>query len=279
MHGPGRDWQRKQTTSRPDTWWPDMLKHMTDASKRKAKQKWAIEKPKLDNARKLRGIHFQMLKNSRISWRMHVKSWKFRCQPQCLARFNVRSTGKLVALKRIARQNTLVLLRPTNLQESVWKDLLTNIMKIIQQEKEWIYWVTTILCTNLFLCLKQWQIPDAKAAVDKEWWKLEKVLAWQLAKVRNKNEVIAEARKEGKTVHFASLMDICHLKNSELEPEFQKYNGRVVLRGDSVKDDSGSYAVFTEQWWSASQMTAAKLMDVASRLPGCAGQAADAMSA
>ena len=31
---------------------------MSDASKRKEKQKWAIEKPKLDNARKLRGIYF-----------------------------------------------------------------------------------------------------------------------------------------------------------------------------------------------------------------------------
>ena len=49
---------RKRTTSRPDNVWPDMWKHMSDASKRKAKQKWAIEKPKLDNARKLRGIFF-----------------------------------------------------------------------------------------------------------------------------------------------------------------------------------------------------------------------------
>ena len=46
-----------------------------------------------------------------------------------------------------------------------------------------------------------------------------------------------------------------------------------------MKDDSGSYAVFTEQGSSASQMTAAKVMDVISRLPGCAGQAADAASA
>ena len=49
---------RKQTTSRPDKVWPDVWKHMSDASKRKEKQKWAIEKPKLDNARRLRGIYF-----------------------------------------------------------------------------------------------------------------------------------------------------------------------------------------------------------------------------
>ena len=46
-----------------------------------------------------------------------------------------------------------------------------------------------------------------------------------------------------------------------------------------MKDDSGSYAVFTEQGSSASQVTAAKVMDIISRLPGCAGQAADAVFA
>ena len=46
-----------------------------------------------------------------------------------------------------------------------------------------------------------------------------------------------------------------------------------------MKDDSGSYATFTEQGSSASQMTAAKIMDIISRLPGCAGKAADAVSA
>ena len=91
--------------------------------------------------------------------------------------------------------------------------------------------------------------------------------------------MIDEARNKGRKVHFASLMDICHLKNAEMEAKHQKYKGRVVLRGDIVKDDSGSYAVFTEQGSSASQMTAAKIMDIISRLPGCDGQAADAVSA
>ena len=41
-------------------------------------------------------------------------------------------------------------------------------------------------------------------------------------------------------------MDNCDLKNSELEPQFQKYKGRVEHRGDIVDDGSGSCAVFTE---------------------------------
>ena len=91
------------------------------------------------------------------------------------------------------------------------------------------------------------KILAAKAAVDKEWEKFEKIWAWNLTKVRSRKEVIDEARTTGAAVHFASLMDICHLKNAELEAKHQKYKGRVVLRGDIVKDDSGSYAVFTEQ--------------------------------
>ena len=85
--------------------------------------------------------------------------------------------------------------------------------------------------------------------------------------------------KRQKKVHFATLMDPCHLKNAELEPKLQKYKGRVVLRGDIVKEDSGAYAVFTEQGSSAPQMTAAKVMEVTARLPDCDGQAADAVSA
>ena len=123
------------------------------------------------------------------------------------------------------------------------------------------------------------KILAAKAAVDKKLQKLEQISSWNMTKVRSKKEVTDEARTSGATVHFASLMDICHLKNAEFEAKHQKYKGRVVLRGDIVKDGSGTYAAFTEQGSSASQMTAAKIMDIISRLPGCDGQAADAVSA
>ena len=49
---------KKQTTSRPDYVWPEMWKDMTEAAQRKETQKLTIDKPKLDNARRLRGIHF-----------------------------------------------------------------------------------------------------------------------------------------------------------------------------------------------------------------------------
>ena len=99
------------------------------------------------------------------------------------------------------------------------------------------------------------KIPDAKAAVDTEWKKVETIPAWDVKKSQEQKKGHEEAPKNNNKVHFGSLMDLCHLKNSELEPQFQKYTGRVVLRGDIVKDDSGACAVFTEHGSSASQLT------------------------
>ena len=52
-----------------------------------------------------------------------------------------------------------------------------------------------------------------------------------------------------------------------------------MLRGDIVKDETGADADCTEHGSSASQMTAAKVMDVIARLPDCDEEAADAVSA
>ena len=38
-------------------------------------------------------------------------------------------------------------------------------------------------------------IPDAKAAADKEWKKLETIPAWDVRKVKSKKEVLEEAQK------------------------------------------------------------------------------------
>ena len=149
-------------------------------------------------------------------------------------------------MKRIARQNTLALLRPMNPRGSAWKDLLTRIMKIILQEKE-EFIESLQSCAQIYSWASSYENTRSRSCSGEKLEKLKKIPAWQLAKVRNKNEVIAEARNEGRTVHFASLMDLCHLKNSELEPQLQKYKGRVVPRGDHAT--------------------------------GCVGQAADALSA
>ena len=56
------------------------------------------------------------------------------------------------------------------------------------------------------------KILDAKAAVDKEWKKLETIPAWNLDNVKSKKEIILEAQRDKKKVHFATLMDTCHFE-------------------------------------------------------------------
>ena len=61
---------------------------MSDASQRKDKQKWAIEKPKLDNARRLRGVYFidpADAESKEIVKKTRGEGGKFRCQQQCFA--------------------------------------------------------------------------------------------------------------------------------------------------------------------------------------------------
>ena len=68
-------------------------------------------------------------------------------------------------------------------------------------------------------------------------------------------------------------------QNSKMGKEFHSYKGRIVFRGDIVKDEDGAFAVFTEQGASASNMAAAKMLDAISRLPGNDGEDSDAIGA
>ena len=269
---------RKQLTSRPDHLWPELWKSMGKNAKLKEKQKWSEEKIHLDNARKLRGIYFidpedkefkETIKNARKKLETSVApAMPCKIMKNCGSGASNKNKTKLAC---ILEANESSRMRMGNSEPSNHEDHIAGKGENALQHYNLVH---------KFIPMPQaMKNPAAKAAVDKEWEKLEKISAWNLTKVKSKKEVIDEARTAGATVHFASLMDICHLKNAELEAKHQKYKGRVVLRGDIVKDNSGSYAVFTEQGSSASQMTAAKIMDIISRLPGCDGQAADAVSA
>ena len=52
------------------------------------KEKMSCRKPKLDNARRLRGIYFLGPKDEEFKDIMKtlVESWKFRCQQQCFVK-------------------------------------------------------------------------------------------------------------------------------------------------------------------------------------------------
>ena len=156
---------RKQLTSRPDHLWPELWIKLGRSAKLKEKQKWSNEKPKLNNARRWRGIYFidpedkefkETIRNAR-------KNWKHQWLPPCLARHARKARmGRPVARLMISNQNLRVSWRPVNPRECVWKNLYQITMRTISQERVTIHYNITVWYTNLFPCLKQWRYPQQK---------------------------------------------------------------------------------------------------------------------
>ena len=107
----------KQTTLRLDKLWPEIWKHMSDASKRKEKPKWTIGKPKLDNARKLRVIYFTVPEDEEFKEIMKNARRKLEIpMPAAMpCKTSAAVAGKHAAPLEDTRQNSLVLLKLTNL--------------------------------------------------------------------------------------------------------------------------------------------------------------------
>ena len=198
---------RKQLTSRPDHLWPELWKSMGKNAKLKEKQKWSEEKIHLENARKLRGIYFidpedkefkETIKNARKKLETSVApATPCKIMKNCGSGGSDKNKTKLEA-------DESTRMRMGNPTPSNQEDHIAGKGENSLQHYNLVH---------KFIPMTQaMKIPAAKAAVDKEWEKLEKISAWNLTKVKSKKQVIDEARTAGVTVHFASLLDICHLK-------------------------------------------------------------------
>ena len=154
-----------------------------------------------------------------------------------------------------------------NPQGNEWNFLSPQNTKITLQAKVLLRLPSTIWFTWKFLCHKRWKFRRQKQQWTRNGRSSTQSQRGNWTKLRAKQkEFILKAQRDRRKVHFATLMDICHLKNAELEHPSQKCKGRVVTRGDAVIDDAGAHTVFTEQGSSASQLTATSVMDVIASL-------------
>ena len=127
---------------------------------------------------------------------MRGESWKFQWRQQCIEAHG--STGQ-------------------RLESSLPKDHEDHISGKEHNS------MTHYNLVHEFLPMPQaMKISDAKAAVDEEWKKLETISARQLEKVKSKKEAILEAQRHKKKVHFATLMDSCHLKECGVRTKITK---------------------------------------------------------
>ena len=123
--------------------------------------------------------------------------------------------------------------------------------------------------------------PAAQAAMDKEWNKLEKQVAWDKTQVREWRDVCAEAKAKHKMVHVGRVFGILVEKGSELpanHPE-RKFKGRVVFQGNNVRDQTGDWALFEELSSAPATMEAGKAVDAYGCVKGNVCQQADGTSA
>ena len=106
---------------------------------------------------------------------------------------------------------SLIHLSPTSEKINVATQKMSNLIKITSLQKDEFY-NSLQSCSQVHSDASRFQKSRRKGSSGEG---MEKP-TWQLTKVRNKNEVIAKASNKGSKVHFASLMDLCHLKDAEL---------------------------------------------------------------
>ena len=173
---------RKQTTSRPDNVWPDMWTHVSVATKKKAKRRWAIEKPKFDNARELRGIFFKLtIKAARRKLEVPMPA-------AMLCKIQTKSSGEnppqyletqdKIRLCWCRRENETKVRRNRTQTSPRWD----------HWKKGWILWIITILFTNSFRCLELWKFLQQKQRWTRNGknWRKSRHCSWRKSETRNK---------------------------------------------------------------------------------------------
>ena len=185
----GERLRKRQVTSRPDHLWPELWIKLGRNSKLKEKHKWSNEKPKLDNARRLRGIYFidledkefkETIMNARKKWETPVASAIPRKTSKKSKHGETRGgtnefKSKFACILKASESTRL------RMEESLRNYHEDHVAgkgdKSVQHNK----------LVHKFIPMPQaMKIPAAKAAADKEWEKLEKIPAWDLTKVRSK---------------------------------------------------------------------------------------------
>ena len=172
------------------------------------------------------------------------KSWKFQWMRQCRARKERRNNARLRKLKRevvnltrFPKQNVHVSWKRMSPRDNGWNHVYRKIMKITSQAKEIIQSLLTTWFTS-FSHASSDEIFGCKSSSGQV-----------MEEARNDSSMATGQSKEQKGGYSGSTKrqkrsPLCHTdghrssQKIRVEPKFQLFKGRIVLRGDDVKDDS-----------------------------------------
>ena len=173
----GRRLTRKQLTSRPDHLWPELWTKLGRNAQLKEKQKWSNEQPKLDNAGRLRGIYVIDLEDKEFieSIRIAQKKLETPMAPAMPCKTSKNSQhgatrGKSNEIKSklacILEASECTRLRMGESLPNYHEDHIAGKGDNSVQHYNLVH--------KIIPMPQAIKVPAAKAAVDKEWEKLEK---------------------------------------------------------------------------------------------------------
>ena len=149
----GRRLTKDQTNTRPDHVWPEVWTQIGQAAQNRTKHECKNDKPKLDNARRLRGIYIGLVDEER------GENWKSLWTRPCRAkrRFWLQETGS--GAECISQGS----------KDSMWLNSGISWIHKATSAGKGLTSMTHYNVVHKFILLpKEMNIPDAKAAVDKE---------------------------------------------------------------------------------------------------------------
>ena len=98
------------------------------------------------------------------------------------------------------------------------------------------------------LAKREWlSDPKGLEAIEAEGVGLRSNNTWSDESVRPLWKLKQECRQSARRVQIAELLTLCGVKHSELHPSQHKYKGRIVFRGDQIRDADGNAIVFATE--------------------------------
>ena len=201
----GRRLTKRQLTSRPDHSWPELWIKMGRNAELKEKHEWSDEKPKLDNAGRLRGIYF--IDREDMEFKETIENVRKKLETPIAPAMPCKTSktykhGETRGKTNEFKSKLACILEASESTRMRMEESLPNYHEddIAGRGDNSLHHYNLV---HKFIPMPQaMKIPAAKAAVDKEWEKLEKVPAWDLTKVRSRSEVVDEAKAEGRESSF-----------------------------------------------------------------------------
>ena len=171
---------KRQATSRPDRLWLELWTKLGRNAILREKQKWSIEKPKLDNARRLRGIYFsdpedkefkEIIRNVRknLETPMAPAMPYKTCKKSKCGETRGNTNDFKSKFECILEASESTQLRMEESLPNYHEDHIAGRGDNSLQHYNLVH--------KFILMLQAMKIPATKATVDKEWEKLAKILA------------------------------------------------------------------------------------------------------